>query len=438
MKKTEKVYRDDVYAVTADAEILAVCPPATRPKGEKVPSGVSRACREDRLARMAFDRSIFAPCAGGQDSDQGRLMLEGTQREIFVSDVYEADGVLWHCVRASDAEGFEPGGRVRMELDWPRRLDHMQRHLGEHILSGAFHRLFRGVNRGFHMGEDGMTIDIAFEAPEAIEPDEIEGRMRPTRVTWEMAEAAEAEANRVIRCDAPVTVTAFDTPEQAAAMPLRKDPSVEEGETTVVTVGDPQAPFDCVTCCGTHPSSTGQVGLVKIYKIESNKGMSRIYFEAGARAFARTQRQCNLLYETCVALSAGEEDLIGKMEAREAREEALRQELSQLRSRTAGIEAERILRTEGQNVFRYDDLSTEVLLSVAKALEGVRSGAAILVSVPEKLAFIAADGKTARADETAKDLMKTAGGRGGGSATLARVKLADRTELKAFLDAAGH
>ena len=87
-----------------------------------------------------------------------------------------------------------------------------------------------------------------------------------------MARAAESDANRVIWSDLPVTVSHFDYRVDAEKMPLRKVLAFED-DISVVSVGDIADPADCVACCGTHPKTSGQVGLVKIYKVEKNKDM---------------------------------------------------------------------------------------------------------------------------------------------------------------------
>ena len=46
------------------------------------------------------------------------------------------------------------GTRVRGEIDWVRRFDHMQQHTGQHVLSAAFDRLFENRTTSFHMGTE--------------------------------------------------------------------------------------------------------------------------------------------------------------------------------------------------------------------------------------------------------------------------------------------
>ena len=109
---------------------------------------------------------------------------QGTAGELTVVDVYEKNGEIFHrCVEKESK--LQIGDEIELAIDWEHRFDNMQRHCGEHILSGKFYELYGGVNRGFHMGEDYMTIDISLEE----NPDF-------TKITWEMAKADELETNR--------------------------------------------------------------------------------------------------------------------------------------------------------------------------------------------------------------------------------------------------
>ena len=159
---------------------------------------------------LTLDRTAFFPEGGGQSCDTGTI--ENPHGKFTVIDVQEDGENVIHTVKPADDSGtpeLSTGTEVTCSLDWGRRFDNMQRHCGEHILSGIFFSLFGGVNRGFHMGHDYMTIDISLEEKPEI-----------TEITYQDALRAELEANRVIWSDAPVTVLRFDSREEAEKMPL--------------------------------------------------------------------------------------------------------------------------------------------------------------------------------------------------------------------------
>ena len=234
-----------------------------------------------------LDRTAFFPEGGGQSCDLGTIAFAGAL--IDVTDVQEDGDDVVHSL--SSTQGLTEGASVHCSLDWDRRFDNMQRHCGEHILSGIFYQECGGVNRGFHMGEDYMTIDISLE-DEPTNPE----MSRPTQIDHALAARCELLANRVIWENTPVTVMRFETREEVADMPLRKALAFDE-DISIVCVGSPENPADCVACCGTHPKTAGQVGLIKILKVENYKGMFRIFFEAGQRALADYHMKHDMLQE---------------------------------------------------------------------------------------------------------------------------------------------
>ena len=88
------------------------------------------------MYRVLLDQTAFFPEGGGQPAD------EGTLDGIFVTDVQEIDGEIWHTVEAP----LEPGKTVVGKLDFEKRFSNMQNHCGEHIVSGIVHRIY-GFNR---------------------------------------------------------------------------------------------------------------------------------------------------------------------------------------------------------------------------------------------------------------------------------------------------
>ena len=294
IKNTEKIYEKDSSVFAFDAVVLGC--------GEK-----------DGKFHIVLDRTAFFPTGGGQSCDLG--MMGGYE----VIAVQEKDEEVYHKVKPAEGENsadgkpapLQEGDAVHCVLDWGRRFDNMQRHCGEHILSGIFYARCGGVNRGFHMGEDYMTIDISLE-DDPTDPD----TPRPEAIDMALALECERRANQVVWSDAPVTVFRFDAREDAEKMPLRKALAFDE-DISIVCVGSPENAADCVACCGTHPATAGQVGLIKIFKVENYKSMFRIYFEAGARALTDYDRKHGILTDLSNSYSSSVEDFPDKIRAQE-------------------------------------------------------------------------------------------------------------------------
>ena len=419
--KTAKLYENNTYLRSCEAVVTDV-------KDEHMSDENS-----ERMYTVCFDQTVFFPEGGGQSSDIGTAVLEHNESASFdVTDAQEKDGVVYHMLRGE--HDIHEGDRMTLTIDWDHRFDNMQRHLGEHILSGAFYRLFGAVNKGFHMGEDYITIDLGFDH----EAQEKMGLYHYDRVTWEMAEAAELEANRVIWLDAPVTRSHFDTREEAEKLPLRKALAFDE-DISIITVGDLPQPYDCVACCGTHPSTAGQVGMIKIYKIEPNKGMSRITLECGERAFRHYQTRLDDMYDISCDLSAGFDDIKKKYDISKEKTDRLHDRIFRLSQMIVRSEAESIL-AEGleKDVRRYDDLDVNDLLLIVKqmdhltAKEGMKKpGLTVLVSNAENTVILVSD--TLDCGKLVKENAPSFGGKGGGKPGMARAMFGSADDLEKFI-----
>ena len=404
--KTQRLFKEDVYMKEAEAVITSL------------------AGANGRRTAVTLDKTIFFPTGGGQSCDKGTIA--GFQ----VVDVYEdekADDIV-HVLDCSpaDIEGlaaYKEQNGVQLILDWEHRFDNMQRHCGEHILSGMFFREYGGVNRGFHMGDQYMTIDISLEAMPEF-----------TAITWEMAKHVEECANEAIWQNQPVITRHFDTKKEAENLPLRKALALEK-DITIVCVGSVENPADCVACCGTHPATAGQVGLIKIFKVESNKGMFRIYFEAGKRAFLKYQNELDTLTTLANSLSAGTDDVLSKYHAQVEKNKESRNQLHFLKKEVIAREtadmAEALER--GENVRRYHILSLDDLTVLAREVSPHAKKIAFLVHEPSYTVFLVSDGNV-DCGKLVKDNAQIYGGKGGGNKTTARAIFTKDEYVDTFID----
>src|ERR1700760_3610789 len=105
------------------------------------------------LWQGALDRSSFFPTSGGQPHDTGTLIAtapSGARLEAPVVDVEEDEqGEVWHLTPKPLLAGTQVEGRI----DLDRRLDHMQQHSGQHLLSALFYQELRALTVSFHLGD---------------------------------------------------------------------------------------------------------------------------------------------------------------------------------------------------------------------------------------------------------------------------------------------
>ncbi|HEV2861337.1 MAG TPA: DHHA1 domain-containing protein [Pyrinomonadaceae bacterium] len=310
---TERLYYNDSHLTEFDARVVAVTRDA------------------DGRAAVMLDRTAFYPTGGGQPFDTGAL---GETRVVDCVD--EGEGGVLHVVEGEPpAEGSQVKGRV----DWPRRLDHMQQHTGQHILSQAFVELFGAQTRSFRMMADASEVDVDLND-----------------ASDERVERAVDRANEIIWEDRPVRVHQL-TAEEAARLPLRKD-SAREGELRVIEIEG----FDFSPCGGTHARRTGEVGLLAARHWERAKGLVRVTFVAGARALA-DYRRANRTARSAAALFSVARDEAADAAAR------LHEEHKQLLRRSRSLE-ELAAKAEARDLLEGAETAAGNLKVVARVFDG--------------------------------------------------------------------
>lgn len=210
---------------------------------------------------VVLDQTAFYATNGGQPHDCGHIS------NVNVVDVIEDQHNIIHIL---ERELDEPEGAVvNGTINWDRRLDHMQQHHGQHILSKTFIDVANASTLSFHLGRDVCYIDLdSRDLPE------------------ETLHTAMITANKIVYENLPVKIS-FHTLEEAKKLPLRKLDSAVVEPVRVVQVGD----YDMQACCGTHPSSTGQVQAIVVVNYERIKRTTRVFFVCGLRATDLLYRQ---------------------------------------------------------------------------------------------------------------------------------------------------
>jgi alanyl-tRNA synthetase len=376
MPSTKRLYYDDSLQREFDATVLS-CDVV-----------------EGRSA-VVLDETGFYPTSGGQPFDTGRL---GARRVLEVAD--DDAGVIRHIVDGPIAVGE----RVHGVIDWPRRFDHMQQHTGQHILSAAFDRLSGVRTVSFHLGADDSTIDLARE----VTPAEIA--------------SAEAESNRIVWEDRPVTVR-FATEEEASRLPLRKEP-VKSGLLRLVDVTE----FDLSACGGTHVPATGMIGIIAVTGWERFKGATRVGFACGGRALRGYGQLRDAMTAASRALSVAPAEVAPTIERLQTEMKELTRTMRRLHEEVAAGRAER-LRAEAKDiggrrgVLRHEPGWDAVSLkTLASAIVREPGTIAVLVGDGMPAPVVVARSGDVELDAAAwiKRAAAELGGRGGGRPELAQ------------------
>lgn len=381
-KMTDRLYYDQTYLKEFDASVTAV-----HPQGEKW--------------AVSLDRSAFYPTSGGQPFDTGTLN-DARVSDVFVDDV----GEVWHVVDAP----LSVGDAVHGQIDWARRFDHMQQHAGEHMIAGAVWRQFRGSTIGLHLGADCSTIDVTMPNGE-------------THLTDAQIRALEDDVNGQIQRDVPIRCW-FPSAAELKELPLRKSPTVHE-HIRVVAIGD----CEMVACGGTHPSSAGQIALVKIIGAHPSKGKLRLSFLCGNRAVMDYRTRYDVCERAAGLLSAQIGQIPDGIDRLTKQISSLERELDKLRREGAmthlKVLADQAIAKNGYKLIaaRLDSLPMDALRRLASELIE-RECCIVLLSAPkdggDMLLFARSSSVDADMSALLRQTVAEIGGKGGGRSDFAQ------------------
>src|SRR5215475_4489377 len=347
---------------------------------------------------VALDQSAFYPTGGGQPCDTGSINAASVI-DVEIDD----DGRILH--RLSSDVSFSVGEEVICEVDWRRRREMTQQHTGQHILSQAFFRLFGAETKGFRITDRTTEIDLTLEAQ-----------------TDEIARAEEL-ANDVVFDNREIR-SHMVTPEEAAALPLRKESFITDC-VRVIEIAD----YDLSPCGGTHAERTGEVGLIAVRGWERAKKMTRVHFLCGVRALDDYREAGRSVDAIARKFSAGREEAESSVERLLDENKRLSRRARELAGVVAKVEASELIEAtepvDGARIVSrvFDDRDIEELKLLAHRLVDGDNVVALLASKEggtARLVFARSANLSADMNALMRAACERLGGRGGGKPEFAQ------------------
>ncbi|XP_014276906.1 alanyl-tRNA editing protein Aarsd1-A [Halyomorpha halys] len=207
---------------------------------------------------VILEDTILFPEGGGQPCDYGFL------GDIPVLNVRRNGSEAVHFVE----KPLEPGLAVKQIINWDRRLDHMQQHSGQHLITAIADAEFGYGTTSWWLGEEISHLELDTQ-----------------EITEEQINKLEYLVNEKIRQSVPVDVTVYEENDPfLSETRTRGLPKDHVGSVRIVTIQG----IESNMCCGTHVSNLSQLQAIKLMGAEKGKkGKVNLMFLAGGRVLKR-------------------------------------------------------------------------------------------------------------------------------------------------------
>lgn len=334
--------------------------------------------KKGKIYAVSSKSPFYIDYKGGQLGDRGKI------GDASVLSVSSNNGKIYHEI---DKE-IEPGW-YEVEIDLKHQMFVRQHHTAQHILSAVLDDIAEIKTVGFRMGKDYTTIDV--NVPYIVE---------------EVLKEVEEKANDIItEC---VDVEEFVvSKEEASKLPLRKSISDKiEGDVRIIKIGE----YDYSACGGYHVKNTGQIGILKILKIEKIKGeLTRIYFVAGSKALEYFQEYNKILKNVSNALTSSIFEIENKVLTLVEELKGYKSKIKKLFEDIASYKVENIQNIKGKVYFLEED--PDILKYIPKYFN--KEG--LLIMYDGKTYSFTSNIEEYDIKDIIKRLRERFGGKGGGS-----------------------
>jgi len=367
---------------------------------------------------VVLEATAFYPTGGGQLHDTGILRAGG---EVYrVVRVEKAGDVVVHVLDSE--KGPAEGSLVEGEIDWRRRYRLMRHHTGTHVILGAARRVL-----GNHVWQAG-----AEKTPEKARLDITHHKP----LTREEVRRIEELANMVV-----------DDRRRVRAFVLPRNEAEEKYGFQIYQGGVPMTPeirllevedWDVEACGGTHLSNTGEIGGLKIVRVEKiQDGVIRLEYVAGTRVVEEAQKMEDTIEQVARHVKADPSQVVDRVAGLVKRGEELEEALRRYRSLwMEKIIAEALER--GFTAVEAIEPDRRTIQDILRKVTGQarRSVVAIYYPVDGQVQVEIAAGPEAGVDlgRLVRELAGRYGARGGGKGTYASVRV-PRDRLEEFLAA---
>lgn len=388
----QKLYYENQYEKTFTAEIVNVI-------------------EKDKEFHIELDKTCFYPGYEGQPCDSGYI------ESIPVTKVYEDHGIVYHVGEKKPIKIH----KVKCSIDWEKRYNNMQHHLGQHILSSCFIQLFNASTLKYSIGEEYCTIDV----------DKI--------LDVSQIEEAEKLSNEIIFDNIPVEIL-YPSKSELKKLSINKALSKSGEQLRIVKIGD----MELTPCCGLLPNSTIEAQLIKIKHREKCKDFTRLRFVCGKKAVLDSLSKDKSISKICKSLNCNKSNILDYVQNLTNDFNKIALENKDLKTKVADYEIQDMIKCSKKinniNIVKsiYTDSDLKYVTLLATKLTAFENVVAILAAkIEDRVYFIFMCSKNLKSlnmNLLLKDAITLIDGKGGGSSFSAQGCGKNTNNLDSALD----
>jgi misacylated tRNA(Ala) deacylase len=205
---------------------------------------------------IVTDQTIFYPESGGQPTDTGKFICNGTEYNVLFAK--KISGSVSHQV---DKEGLKVGDEVEMVIDWEKRHKLMRYHTAAHIVAGVIYKHTGALSTGNQLALDKGRVDFSLK-----------------EFDKDLMMSFLPEMNQIVEEGRTVTIKELPREEAFQIKTLFRLKDVLPPSIKRIRIVEIEG-FDTQACGGTHVKNTKEVGKINITDMQ-NKGKDnrRLYF----------------------------------------------------------------------------------------------------------------------------------------------------------------
>jgi len=375
------------------------------------PATLLEVVKTEKDTFLVFDQTPFYAEMGGQAGDTGHALINHQKFDI-VDTVKDKAGRHLHKVAVSDqlsALSSAIGAHAELVVDASRRRAISRHHSAAHLIHWALRKVL-----GTHVRQAGtsktperMRFDFShFEAMTAAQLKEVEQLVNEKVLDNAVIETYETEFDK--------------KPEGTLAFFGDKYGKIVR----VVDIGG----YSRELCGGTHASTTGEIGLIKVVaEMAVAAGTRRIEAVAGQAAYDFVTAEETALKAVNTRLNAGVQDVAQKLDALFARQKELEHKLKAFEAKaSAGLAEELAAKATTKDGLKFVTAivsaeNPDALRSLAsQVLNKVGEGVVTLgAAFPDKASVVAFCSPAAikaghQAGKIISEISAKLGGKGGG------------------------